>query len=119
MIVIDVIGPCLEVLGYALAFLLAATGHICWSWFAALFALVCSFGFLLSASAILLQEIELRRTASLKAIGQLLFAAAIENFGYRQLSNIWRLAGTIDFLKGSKHWGHIKRSAFDTTETPT
>ncbi|WP_049755762.1 glycosyltransferase family 2 protein [Maricaulis maris] len=119
MIVIDVIGPCLEVLGYALAFLLAATGHISWSWFAALFALVCSFGFLLSASAILLQEIELRRTASLKAIGQLLFAAAIENFGYRQLSNIWRLAGTIDFLKGSKHWGHIKRSAFDTTETPT
>lgn len=117
MIIIDVVGPTLEVLGYVLALMLVLTGHISWSWFAALFALVCSFGFFLSASAILLQEIELRRTASLKAIAQLLFAAVIENFGYRQLSNLWRFAGTIDFLIGSRGWGHIERLAFETTET--
>lgn len=112
MIIIDVIGPGLEVLGYVLAFLLALTGQVSWAWFGALFALVSSFGFLLSASAILLQEVELRRTASLQAIGRLLWAAVIENFGYRQLSNLWRFAGTLDFLRGSTGWGTIRRHAF-------
>lgn len=117
MIVIDVIGPGLELLGYALALLLAATGHIAWSWFIALFAIVSSFGFLLSASAILLQEIELRRTGSIKAVGLLLLAAVIENFGYRQLSNVWRCAGTMDFLTGRREWGHIQRRTFGVSDS--
>jgi uncharacterized membrane protein YdcZ (DUF606 family) len=112
MIIIDVIGPGLEVLGYVLAFLLALTGQVSWAWFGALFAVVSSFGFFLSASAIFLQEIELRRTASLRAIGQLMCAAIIENFGYRQLSNLWRFSGTLDFLRGCKGWGRIQRHAF-------
>lgn len=115
MIVIDVIGPALEVLGYTLALLLAVSGHVAWSWFIALFVLVSSFGFLLSASAILLQEVELRRTGSLKAVGLLLLAAIVENFGYRQLSNIWRCRGTVDFLRGRREWGQIQRHAFEAS----
>jgi cellulose synthase/poly-beta-1,6-N-acetylglucosamine synthase-like glycosyltransferase len=114
MIIIDVIGPGLEILGYVLAFLLALTGQVSWAWFGALFALVSSFGFLLSASAILLQEVELRRTASLRAIGRLLWTAIIENFGYRQLSNLWRLGGMVEFLSGNKRWGRVRRHAFQS-----
>jgi len=35
--------------------------------------------------------------------------AVIENFGYRQLNNIWRMRGWWQFVSGKKSWGEMKR----------
>ena len=41
--------------------------------------------------------------------------AILENFGYRQLNNFWRILGTWQFLKGSESWGDMTRKGFKTT----
>lgn len=114
MALIDVIGPALEVAGYVAAFVLAVLGAISWSIFFALFAVVSSFGFLLSAAAIALEEVEIRRFSDRSASLQLLGAAFIENFGYRQISNFWRLHGCWDHIRRHRGWGQMTRAPFAT-----
>jgi hypothetical protein len=42
---------------------------------------------------------------------RLFFIAIIENFGYRQLTVLWRLQGLYGWLRGKKpEWGTMKRS---------
>ncbi|WP_426264718.1 glycosyltransferase family 2 protein [Sphingomonas sp. PWP1-2] len=114
MALIDVLGPALEVAGYLAAFVLAVLGAISWSIFFALFAVVSAFGFLLSAAAIALEEVEIRRFSDRSASLQLLGAAFIENFGYRQISNLWRLHGCWDHLRRHRGWGQMTRAPFAT-----
>jgi cellulose synthase/poly-beta-1,6-N-acetylglucosamine synthase-like glycosyltransferase len=112
MALIDVVGPVLEVAGYIAAFVLALLGFLSWNIFFALFAAVSSFGFLLSASAVALEEAEIRRFSDRRAVFFLLAAAFIENFGYRQISNLWRLQGCWEYLWGKKGWGQMSRAPF-------
>ena len=114
MALIDVLGPALEVAGYLAAFVLAVLGAISWSIFFALFAVVSAFGFLLSAAAIALEEVEIRRFSDRSASLQLLGAVFIENFGYRQISNLWRLHGCWDHLRKHRGWGQMTRAPFAT-----
>ena len=114
MALIDVLGPALEVAGYLAAFVLAVLGGISWSIFFALVAVVSAFGFLLSAAAIALEEVEIRRFSDRSASLQLLGAAFIENFGYRQISNLWRLHGCWDHLRKHRGWGQMTRAPFAT-----
>ncbi|TIP32099.1 MAG: glycosyltransferase family 2 protein, partial [Mesorhizobium sp.] len=37
-------------------------------------------------------------------------AAVIENFGYRQLNNFWRVKGWWQFLRGNQGWGEMTRT---------
>jgi hypothetical protein len=46
----------------------------------------------------------------------LAFIAVIENFGYRQLNNVWRVIGWWEFLRKKKGWGTMTRKGF-TPET--
>ncbi|MET3762351.1 glycosyltransferase [Sphingomonas sp. UYEF23] len=114
MALIDVLGPALEVAGYLAAFVLAVLGGISWSIFFALVAVVSAFGFLLSAAAIALEEVEIRRFSDRSASLQLLGAAFIENFGYRQINNLWRLHGCWDHLRRHRGWGQMTRAPFAT-----
>jgi len=118
MALIDAVGPALEIAGYLAAFILALFGLISWGIFFALFAATSAFGFLLSAAAIALEEIEIRRFSNRTAVLKLLLAAIVENLGYRQLSNLWRLQGSLDHLRGRKGWGKITRSPFRSHTGP-
>jgi hypothetical protein len=42
----------------------------------------------------------------------LLLAAIVENFGYRQLNNFWRIKGYWQFLRRRHHWGTMTRRGF-------
>jgi hypothetical protein len=110
MALIDLIGPVLEVAGYVAAFVLGLLGLISWNIFFPLFAAVSSFGFLLSASAVALEEVEIRRFSDRRAV--FLAAAFIENFGYRLISNLRRLQGCWEYLWGRKGWGQMSRAPF-------
>lgn len=80
----------------------------------ALAFLVLSFGtgFLLSISSILLEEITFQTYPRKKDLLILIFAAFVENFGYRQLMSLWRLEGTIKWvLRTKSSWGAMTRNA--------
>jgi len=112
MLLIDVISPIAEVLGYILVPLLWAMGLLSVEYFIVFLALSFSFGVVVSAGAFMLQEIELRRFASTRDLVLLFLAAIAENFGYRQLNNFWRLHGLWQYLRGQRHWGRMSREGF-------
>jgi hypothetical protein len=54
----------------------------------------------------------LRRFPNASDLFVLRIAAILENFGYRQLNNIWRLRGYWQFLMGKEGWGTMDRVGF-------
>jgi len=56
------------------------------------------------------------RTTTVKDLGLLAFVAVAENFGYRQLNNIWRLEGIVRHLRGETGWGEMRREGFHKSE---
>ena len=42
----------------------------------------------------------------------LTLVAVVENFGYRQISNLWRLRGMWQYLRGYQGWGVMSRVGF-------
>jgi hypothetical protein len=42
----------------------------------------------------------------------LTLVAIAENFGYRQISNIWRMRGLWQFMRKQQGWGEMTRRGF-------
>jgi hypothetical protein len=61
---------------------------------------------------LILEEVQLRRFPRAREIAILALVAVIENFGYRQLSNLWRLQGWWQFLRKQQSWGTMTRKGF-------
>jgi hypothetical protein len=38
-----------------------------------------------------------------------LIHAVVENLGYRQMVDLWRLTGLLDFVRGKNGWGTMTR----------
>jgi cellulose synthase/poly-beta-1,6-N-acetylglucosamine synthase-like glycosyltransferase len=108
----DVLGPGLEVLGYFLLPVLWGVGVLDWQYFLAFLALTFVFGVFVSVGSLILEELELHRYPRPTDLARLTAIAVIENFGYRQLNNIWRIAGSWQFLRGAKEWGRMERRGF-------
>jgi hypothetical protein len=70
------------------------------------------FGILMSVSALVLEEMTLRRYPSVRDVMTLFWTAIIENLGFRQLTTIWRVKGLIDGIKGKQGWGVMERKGF-------
>jgi cellulose synthase/poly-beta-1,6-N-acetylglucosamine synthase-like glycosyltransferase len=110
--IVDVLGPLFEVLGYCLIPIFWARGVLSADFIFAYIALFFVFGFFISVCSLLLEEMELRRVPYAGDLVRLAFTAFIENFGYRQINNIWRFVGWWRYLKGTKGWGQMQRAGF-------
>ena len=105
----EALAPVIEVSGYVM-FTWSVWHHSINTPFAILFIYVALLlGVLNSVVSIVLQEISGHRYQGFKAWYILLFTAVAENFGYRQLTVWWRLLGTLDWIRGKNHWGHMTR----------
>jgi cellulose synthase/poly-beta-1,6-N-acetylglucosamine synthase-like glycosyltransferase len=112
ILLVDVIGPIVEVLGYVLIPAFWALGLLSFDYLLALLALSFVFGVAVSVGSLALEESELRRFPTASSLVVLTLAAIVENFGYRQLNNLWRLQGTWQFLRGAQGWGTMTRRGF-------
>ncbi|WP_324260447.1 glycosyltransferase [Altererythrobacter sp. H2] len=115
ILLIDVLGPLLEVLGYILVPLLWALGLLALPWLLAFLAVTFMFGVSLSIATLVLEEIQLRRFPKARELAVLAVIAVLENFGYRQLSNLWRLQGWWQFIRKQQSWGTMTRKGFSAT----
>jgi hypothetical protein len=60
-----------------------------------------------------------RRYRSWRCVGRMVFAAVVENFGYRQASNVVRAWAFVTLLRGSaNHWGEMSRTGFGAVAVP-
>jgi len=112
ILLVDVVGPLIEAAGYILipAFWLLGVLHT--DFLYAFLAVSFAFGVVLSVGALALEETELRRFPDVRSLVVLMLAAIVENFGYRQLNNWWRLRGTWQFLTKQQSWGAMTRRGF-------
>ena len=104
-------GPLLEVAGYALMIYLVLVGHISLDVFLIFMAMAFTLGFMMSLSALLLEELTFHLYPRVSQVGRLVLAALLENFGFRQIVSVWRLIGLMKWMFGTKAtWGDMKRS---------
>lgn len=112
MLVFEWLGPVFEVIGYV--FMIAGFwyGVVSLRVFLAFMLIAVIFGVLLSISSLLMEEMLFHVYPRIRQLASLLLIAVAENFGYRQLTLLWRLGGLIQWLFGTKtHWSRMSRSA--------
>lgn len=112
VLLVDVIGPIIEALGYLLIPAFYLVGTLSVEYLEAFAAVSFTFGVSISAAALALEESELRRFPDARSLIVLMVAAIAENFGYRQINNLWRLQGLWQFLTRAKGWGTMTRKGF-------
>ena len=108
----EMLAPLVEVLGYACTAIGLWLGVVDVP-FALLFFLVAlSYGMILSFWGIALEEVGFRRYRRWSDLGRLLLLAALENFGYRQLTVWYRLRAFWSALRDRGEWGRMTRTGF-------
>jgi len=114
-LVFELFAPFVEVLALALLPLGLLVGAIDLD-FAWRFALAAyGFGFLVSLSALLLEELTFHRYARWRDLARGVAAALVENVGYRQVLAVFQVRGAWQAWRGTKaSWGTMTRTGFDT-----
>lgn len=102
ILLVDVIGPPIEVLGYILVPVLWLLGYLSVDYLLAYLALTFVFGIFISVDSLILEEIELKRFPRAFDLVILTIVAIVENFGYRQINNVWRVQGLWQYLRGTR-----------------
>lgn len=110
-LVFELLGPLLEVLGYAIIIAAGLLGWLSPTASLVFLALAITLGLLLSSSAVMLEELSFHLYPRTRDILLLYAMAIVENFGYRQLTAIWRVQGLARWLLRRGHaWDSIARS---------
>lgn len=110
--IFEMFGPIVEAIGYVLVPLSYFFGLLNLRFFILFLAASILYGIILSIGAILLEEYTFNKYPSLKQLFKLTLYGILENFGYRQLTVLYRLEGIVKFRKGRHSWGKIKRQSF-------
>jgi cellulose synthase/poly-beta-1,6-N-acetylglucosamine synthase-like glycosyltransferase len=119
MFFFEMLGPLLELAGLVMMIAAFCLGLIDHHAAIAMLILVFGMGFLLSGSALLLEEMSYRIYRRPCDLCILCLTLIAENFGYRQLNSYWRVLGMLRWLFKSKSvWGVMKRTAkWNTVKT--
>jgi cellulose synthase/poly-beta-1,6-N-acetylglucosamine synthase-like glycosyltransferase len=115
IMLLDVIGPIAAVLGYVLIPLCWAVGLLSHEHFLAFLAAVFSFGVLTSALSLTIGQFLLGKIGRPGDMAIMGVVAVLENFGYRQLCNLWRIQGWWQYLRKHEQWGAMTRKEFKRT----
>jgi uncharacterized membrane protein HdeD (DUF308 family) len=109
---VELLAPFIEALGLAGLAIGLGVGAVDLT-FAGLFFLVAyGLGLLLDGMTLVLEEFSFHRYEGFDDRALLLLWAALEQFGYRQLTIFWRLRGMVRFLRGRRDWGAMQRKGF-------
>lgn len=114
MLVVDIVGPVAETLGYLTFPLLSWLDLLDTEHMLAFLALVFAGGVSISVSALILEELYQKRLPNARAVVVMFAVAILENFGYRQLNNVWRLQGLWQYWRGNKTWGSMPRKGLSS-----
>jgi len=111
-LLLEGLGPLIEIAGYVAFAITLIAGLWSPAFVASFLLLAVLVGIALSAAAVALEELTFRRYPRWVDLLRLFSAAVVENLGYRQLNQFWRLQGTIAVMRGVRHWGPQQRRGF-------
>jgi cellulose synthase/poly-beta-1,6-N-acetylglucosamine synthase-like glycosyltransferase len=113
---IEFLGAGVALLGLPVAILLWALGDLSPLYFGAFLVVSFLLGILLSISALALEEFNFRRHPRRREVLRLLWYAVVENFGYRQLNDLWRTIAYVDLVRRRSGWGVQRRRGFKASD---
>jgi cellulose synthase/poly-beta-1,6-N-acetylglucosamine synthase-like glycosyltransferase len=111
-VIFEAMGPVIELTGYVVTALAIPFGLLDWRFAQLFFLAAVVYSSLLSVAAVALEELSFRRYPKVVDLLRLVAYGVLENFGYRQLTTWWRLVGVVDYFRGRKGWGTMKRRGF-------
>jgi cellulose synthase/poly-beta-1,6-N-acetylglucosamine synthase-like glycosyltransferase len=108
-VMFEMLSPLIELSGYLLLPVMWSLGLLnpAGAWI--FFVLAIMYMVLVSALAVLLEDLAFRRYPSVRDLGRLLVGAVLENFGFRQLTVWWRVRAFWEYLRGDLSWGAMER----------
>jgi cellulose synthase/poly-beta-1,6-N-acetylglucosamine synthase-like glycosyltransferase len=119
-LIFELFGPIIEVAGYLVIITAAVMGWMSPPAALLFLALAITLGIVLSSSALMLEERSFHMYPRIRDVLLLYGVAIVENFGYRQLTAVWRLQGLFRWLRGRKHkWETLTRSENLSEQTRT
>jgi len=118
-VLFEMLGPFIEILGYVAVILSLLLGILDAGFFLLFVSLAIFYGIFLSVAAILLEELAFRRYPSWLDLAKLIVFGILENFGYRQLMSVYKLAAFWDVIRRRKAWGRMERTGFKDTSAAT
>ena len=113
-VMFEMLSPLVELSGYLLLPVMWALGLLSPAGAWIFFVLAIMYMVLVSALAVLLEDIAFRRYPSVLDLGRLLIGAVLENFGFRQLTVWWRVRAFWEYLRGDLSWGAMERKGMGT-----
>lgn len=117
-VIFEWLSPLIQVAGYVFVVVSYLLGLLSLENALTFFLLSVGLGSLLSATSLLLEEISFHTYPKMRHILLLILAAIVENLGYRQLNDYWRLKGVVEWMLGRKaKWGEMTRSGSWQSET--
>lgn len=115
-LLVDLISPVMEIIGYCLIILLILFGWLDAQYLIALLVLF-SFGVLITVLSLMIEQDEIEQFTNPWDLINVLLTACVENLGYRQICSFWRMRGLFQHFRGKKAtWGSMERVGFKTTD---
>jgi cellulose synthase/poly-beta-1,6-N-acetylglucosamine synthase-like glycosyltransferase len=114
-IVVELLGPVVELFGYAIFVALLATGHADTTFAVLYFGFFVAGGTVASLLGITLETMVCPRYRRTRDILGLILYAVLENFGYRQMTAAWRVMGLWRALTRDRRWGSTVRRGHRST----
>ena len=112
-LVFELIGPLFQVTSLVVMPVAYALGMLDTAIIVAFAIVAVLLGVLLSVAALALEEFSFRRHRRGREAMRMLAYAVLENFGFRQLVDFWRLQALWDIARRKKGWGDMKRKGFE------
>jgi cellulose synthase/poly-beta-1,6-N-acetylglucosamine synthase-like glycosyltransferase len=108
-VLFEFLGPVVETLGAALTVVAFAVGDLSLTSFVGFLLLAFLVGIVLSIAALALEEFNFRRHQRTRDVVAMVLYSVLENFGYRQLNDVWRVIALFDLARKKQGWGAQRR----------
>jgi cellulose synthase/poly-beta-1,6-N-acetylglucosamine synthase-like glycosyltransferase len=105
----EFLGPVVETFGAALTVVAFIAGDLSGASFVGFLLLAFLVGVVLSIAALALEEFNFRRHQRTRDVVSMVLYSVLENFGYRQLNDLWRVLALVDLARRKQGWGAQRR----------
>jgi len=116
-VLFELLGPLVEAGGFLLLLALLAAGRLQVPYVALYLGIFVVGGTLHSLLGIALEAVACPRYRRTRELATLMGYALLENFGYRQLTTLWRIEGLWNAIRRKQVWGAIVRRGHAATGT--
>lgn len=118
-LVFEFLGPIVEVLGPPLTIVAFILGELSVVFLVAFLVIAFLLGIALTTAALALEEFNFQRHTSGREVLRMLVYAVVENVGYRQLNDLWRMLALVDLARRKQGWGTQVRRGIGNVVAPS